>query len=70
MFISLSSITEKLSELGYEEELKKLPLYHTQKTHVAGMILFRDHPHVKISKPLTDRSNVSLHRAYCSSLTS
>ncbi|KAG2358029.1 hypothetical protein BDR07DRAFT_1612170 [Suillus spraguei] len=48
------AIVEKLIELGWEEDVNKLPDRHTARIH--KLIHFEDHPLVKQPKPLTDRS--------------
>jgi hypothetical protein len=48
------SIMEKLIELGWEEDVNKLPDQHTARIY--KLIHFEDHPLVKQPKPLTDRS--------------
>jgi hypothetical protein len=48
------SIVEKLTELGWEEDVNKLPDRHTAQIH--KLTHFEDHPLVKQPKPLTDRS--------------
>ncbi|KAG1763866.1 hypothetical protein EDD22DRAFT_885733 [Suillus occidentalis] len=47
------AIVEKLIELGWEEDVNKLPDQHTARIY--KLIHFEDHPLVKQPKPLTDR---------------
>ncbi|KII94221.1 hypothetical protein PLICRDRAFT_171887 [Plicaturopsis crispa FD-325 SS-3] len=47
------AILDKLKELGYSEEIKKMPLSHTEWTY--DLCLFDDHPLVRPPKLLTER---------------
>jgi hypothetical protein len=58
------SITEKLEELGFAEELNYLDSLIGFARPTPPLTLFDNHPDVKVNKPLTERSKCSTLQNY------